>query len=251
MRAVHALFYLVPAENHDLTRPSFPLPRKQESWPYKEPTLRTDPKSTPPSTHLQPNYNATRNLPPPTQFIMSSLTIPNTYIQDEAVEYLDSPVIAIFAVCGPPVDREIQGTTVNHWRLFFVLQPKQQEAGRSVILDMVKTDGNDTTGLLGVTTRPFNVTNSRVHEVGMVPMTADKTVRGVLEMLNREGMMRYRYTNHGEGCRFWIWTVVQFLQNEDYLQEGSSQRLRASLERIWRSDAEEGTVQAMGKGTFY
>ncbi|KAJ6618816.1 hypothetical protein B0H10DRAFT_2028121 [Mycena sp. CBHHK59/15] len=173
-------------------------------------------------------------------------------IQGSHIDPLDEvPTRGVYAVCGPPTDREIYGDVVNHWRIFFVL-----DGNRSISLDMVKESATNTGGTLGVVGRNYSLTDHRVIFAGF--STNGITVRTVLDFLEEHGYLRYRYAANGEGCRFWVKTVINALRQSGRLTELVSPNVmlfNVAVEKLWTVSGPNRTVQwapkAMQAGSFY
>jgi hypothetical protein len=49
------------------------------------------------------------------------------------------------------------------------------------------------------------------------------TVDGITQVINSKGRDRYTFTEELEGCRFWIYTFVQDLEDAGIIDAGSGQ----------------------------
>ncbi len=144
----------------------------------------------------------------------------NTQIQprDLPADFLQKPIThGLFANVSKPTKREVQGDEVNHWRLFFAIG-----ADESISLDMVKQSPDDLEGTVGVLGRTYAVSNIGVLSIPMIPATG-LTMATVLDLLESNGMLRYRYAPTGEGCRYWIWSVVRLLKQNGLLIDADKQ----------------------------
>ena len=162
----------------------------------------------------------------------------HTYIDDAARAWLHDPFWAVVAVCRPPITREVQNDTVNHWRLFFVLPPTTTYSQRSIVLDMGMESGTNTQGVCGAIGKPYSVTSYRAQEVGNIPGEPNATVATVLDTLDKAGVFRYRYADSGEECRYWILTAVELLEATGIFAEGAGASVRAIIDKLWMVTAD-------------
>jgi hypothetical protein len=160
---------------------------------------------------------------------------------------LDAPVThGVFAQCGKPSVREAHGDEVNHWRLFFAIGAEQ-----SISFDMVKRGTNDLHGVVGVIGRTYAVSDKGVLFVPMLP-SPHMNVRGVLDLLNENGLLRYKYAPSGEGCRCWVKSVVELLKAKGLLHDADDRfpQFEASIGCLWKADGSH-TPKPIEPGTFH
>jgi hypothetical protein len=178
----------------------------------------------------------------------NSSDFPYCYLDPQITDsHLDAPVQHIVAVASPATTQEVYNTTVNHWRLFFVLSPSL-----SVVFDMVKASGTDVRGVLGILLKHYAVTNRSVKQIYLPAGPVTCTVRNAWHLLHSDGFLRYKYTAEGEGCRAWVANAVNAFENEGrFLEKGSIQNvLWPVITRIWM-DPDTSTARDMQSGNFY
>lgn len=179
----------------------------------------------------------------------------NTQIQprDLPHDFLQKIIThGIFADVSQPTKRKVQGDEVNHWRLFFAISEKE-----SISLDMVKHGADNPKGNLGVLGRNYPVSNTGVLRIPMIH-APDLTVATVLDLLEKAGMLRYQYTPAGEGCRYWIQSVVGLLKDNRLLCDADKRfpQFDECIDFLWRpgpyvGSQPVGTQKGIEQGTWY
>jgi len=84
------------------------------------------------------------------------------------------------------------------------------------------------------------------------------TVAKVLDLLESTGMLRYQYTPTGEGCRYWIQSVVGFLKQNQLLYDADKRfpQFDECIGLLWRPGPDVGsqpvgTQKRIEQGTWY
>ncbi|KAI1962177.1 hypothetical protein LOY94_006744 [Ophidiomyces ophidiicola] len=134
----------------------------------------------------------------------------------------------------------------NHWAAFL-----EVHGGGSVRLDMVPGDGADgLTGMLIIESKVYSVTNNASKSLFFTALghATVKTITDLISSLNRD---KYRFTEHEEGCRYWIYTFISDLEGAGIIGAGSNVQAWNSLSRYWCHPAGSGSeARVVEKGAF-
>jgi hypothetical protein len=88
--------------------------------------------------------------------------------------------------------------------------------------DMTPGGGRDyLTGILMLVSKEYETTSHAVHTLSFEPLQSS-TVDSIMSLIARGGRAKYRFTKDGEGCRFWIATLISDLEKEGLVPEGSA-----------------------------
>ena len=71
-----------------------------------------------------------------------------------------------------------------------------------------------------------------------------------MEVIMQNGRDRYIFTEEGEGCRFWICTMIKDLEAAGKIDKGSALVAVRTLSYYWVSSS-EGTLREMEAGQFF
>lgn len=133
----------------------------------------------------------------------------------------------------------------NHWTMFLELDRE-----KSVKVDMTPTytDG-ELTGLILLESKDCVMTNKSVKSITFSPKD-ELRVKNVMEVIMSNGRDRYIFTDEGEGCRFWVCTVIKDLEAAEEISKGSAVVAVRTLSCYWASPS-EGTHREMEAGEFF
>ena len=75
------------------------------------------------------------------------------------------------------------------------------------------------------------------------------TVQGLVDLVTNNGFTRYRFNDEGMGCRWWCEAVMQVLEDEGYVENGTV----VDLDRWWFATAavDQRVPSTKIKGSFY
>lgn len=186
--------------------------------------------------------------------------IPHTYlVSPETQNRLNDKVVGIFAACHHPISREVVDRDINHWRLYLSTNlgdPARNIDGSSVVIDMVKRQPPDTTAVLCVRARDYPTSINVAHTVGCgTHPSHPTTVLQIIKLLHDKGLLRYKYSANGEGCRFWVQTVIRALEEAGVVAAGAAGRVDAAVPFLWRRPGSQpaGTPSPspIERGSFY
>ena len=133
----------------------------------------------------------------------------------------------------------------NHWTIFL-----QLDVNRSVKLDMIPGDGDD--GLLGLIvleSKKYHMTNKKIKSLTFIPQFT-LLVKDVIALITEKGRERYTFTEEEEGCRFWICTIVQDLEDAGKIPKESAIESVRTLSRYWAFPS-GSSPRVMEAGTFF
>ncbi|KAH6714190.1 hypothetical protein BKA61DRAFT_607372 [Leptodontidium sp. MPI-SDFR-AT-0119] len=165
------------------------------------------------------------------------------------------PVTAIYlcayaptAVSAPPKPgASVNGTMTNHWVMYLVASSTQ-----SIRFDPSPTGPGNSLDLI-ITSKNHAYTNNAVKSMHLTP-TANLTVGHVFDHITNCKYDNYTFSAGGQGCRFWIYSVVELLSSAGYITDSSE--VNASTEAlgiVWTMGGGRvpaGQQTGMTKGTF-
>ncbi|RDB18596.1 hypothetical protein Hypma_014701 [Hypsizygus marmoreus] len=157
---------------------------------------------------------------------------PNTVLRGMTVANFNQRVVQEVVVAVTPASHyETSNAELNHWRIFFM-----DASGGSVAFDVVKRSGMDYTSQLTVSSRDYGVSRSSVQVIPLPLGDQPFSAFQAWSVLASQGLLRYRYTQTGEGCRCWVRNAVQTLTNAHYLFYTAPNVLYAYLPLVWKKD---------------
>lgn len=85
-------------------------------------------------------------------------------------------------------------------------------------------------------------------------ITGKITVKEFFDLLTAYKYEQYKFTEHGTGCRYWVYCVANLLRRQDMIGEKDFQDIEGTLEKVWREGEHVApgnqTSLDSGKGTF-
>lgn len=101
------------------------------------------------------------------------------------------------------------------------------------------------------------MSNTGVLRIPMIH-TPGLTVARVLDLLESSGMLRYQYTPTGEGCWYWVQSVIRILKQNQLLYDVDKMfpQFDECIGFLWRpgpdvSSQPVGTQKGIEQGTWY
>lgn len=178
-----------------------------------------------------------------------SMTPTITYIPPSLSSTLATlPVLGIKAAAHPP-DNVSNGKKTNHW----VLHLQISQTG-SVRLDISPTGVSTGAGCLIVRKLDYIVSSNAVKTYDLA-VRGGLTVKSILDCLQSEHKDRFRFTSSGQGCRFWVDSLLALLRQRQITTVGSeTQTARAALQRVWGLGGQlvpAASQTPIMQGTFY
>ncbi|KAK0117359.1 hypothetical protein ONS96_013190 [Cadophora gregata f. sp. sojae] len=165
------------------------------------------------------------------------------------------PVTAIYLCASAPTEvaaplepgASISGKMTNHWVMYLAAS-----STRSICFDPSPTGPGNSIDLI-ITSKNISHINSAVKSMYLTT-TADLKIGNVLDHITNCKYDKYTFSAGGQGCRFWLYSVVESLSSAGYITDSSeADAAKEALGIVW--DIEEGRVPAvqqtgMTKGTF-
>lgn len=174
----------------------------------------------------------------------------NKALNIEAVGYLRTPIAHLKVVCHRDKLKERTGQPdrrSNPWKLYFVLRKANKDArdaGESITVEMGKHE--HPTGRVAVRYRPFEVSILAYQSVELElgsSLQGSITLERILDALIDADLIYYQFgTEHEEGCRHWTRTVVKYLEDHEFLAEGSSTKLDGVIHFVYTMGSENKVV---------
>lgn len=158
---------------------------------------------------------------------------------------LEKRVVQI-RICANELTQNDNGRRpINHWVAYLELA-----GGGSIKIDMSPGGGRDyLTGILMLESNAYNiVANYAVRR--FFEFIQPSTVNTIIALITQNKRDRYKFTEHGEGCRYWIHTLLSDLEAAGILAEGSAARALESMSQIWLSDTEH-EPREMARGVLF
>ena len=107
--------------------------------------------------------------------------------------------------------------------------------------------------ILIVSRKNYLHTNNAVKII-QLNVNADLTVGKFIEYLQSSNYIQYQFTTGGQGCRYWIYSVISLMRSAAYILDDSRvEDATAALQLVWdetgkvRDDEQSGMIA----GTFH
>ena len=160
------------------------------------------------------------------------------------------PILCIYASAHPPTSvPDAEGSPArpktNHWVLYLAISQTE-----SLRLD--PSPGADNNMTLIVSRKNYLYSNNAVKTI-QLDAVANLTVGNVIEYLQSSNYLQYQFSTGGQGCRYWIYSVISLLQSVAYIVGDSQvEDATAALQLVWDAhgkvrDEEQSDIIA---GTF-
>ncbi|KAF8852011.1 hypothetical protein BDZ45DRAFT_678691 [Acephala macrosclerotiorum] len=151
-------------------------------------------------------------------------------------------------VSAPPKPgASINGKMTNHWVIDIVSSPTQ-----SICSDPSPTGPGGSLDLI-ITGKSHAYTNNAVKSMHLTPMP-NLTTGQIFDHITNVGRDKYTFSAGGQGCRFWICSVLVLLRSAGYIIDDSE--VNAAIEAlgiVWTIEGEPAPADqqtGMTKGTF-
>jgi hypothetical protein len=145
----------------------------------------------------------------------------------------------------------------NHWVVFLQFDDSASAKG-FIKVDMTPVLNNQ--GLIQFHHQPCDVTDTADKPEFRTghPTINNPTVQQIYNLLTTAGqnnvtLDRYKFTDEGNGCAFWVVTFLERLEAEGYLAQGTASQVWGYMQYYYLDNASQGQVQVQGEwqGTFY
>ncbi|KAG5944973.1 hypothetical protein E4U59_006542 [Claviceps monticola] len=133
----------------------------------------------------------------------------------------------------------------NHWSVFFEIAPSH-----SVCLNMVLNDdkSDELRGIVFVSTKDYNLDRRILHTL-CFPIKGTPTVEDIANVVNKNGLHRFRFNTDGQGCRFWVCTFIAHLEKEGFVGSGCADQTWADA-AYYYIDPSGRELRELTKGIF-
>nr|POE90371.1 hypothetical protein CFP56_71096 [Quercus suber] len=171
--------------------------------------------------------------------------------KSDALVYGNKELFALYACAGPATEisgpEGSEGRKTNHWVLVCALSPVS-----SIQLDP-SPSGPDMSMVAILSAQDHTASINAVRSVKLP--TLGLTINGLIDLIKTTGFDKYQFTTTGQGCRYWIYSLVKLLRDRDVLTSGHAvSQLNEDIDLVWGNKdelviaSEQSSVQ---KGTFY
>ncbi|KAJ5330135.1 hypothetical protein N7452_010525 [Penicillium brevicompactum] len=135
-------------------------------------------------------------------------------------------------------------TSDNHWSIY-LLHPD----GISSTRINMKAVFDNTTGILEWTRHGYTQTTSAVNHWDF-PVAAGVTVLFFARLLYHLRRDRYQMSGGGSGCRWWVYTVISDIAQQNYIHHGAHAEIWPHLHYLYHTVRERRPLR-MVQGEFY
>ncbi|KAI0316344.1 hypothetical protein OF83DRAFT_1084336 [Amylostereum chailletii] len=133
----------------------------------------------------------------------------------------------------------------NHWTISL-----QVGSNSSVRIDMVPGEPGRP-GMVVLQNKSYDLTTKRTCAVS-AEVTTGTTVASILSLIINKKRDNYVYSPLGEGCRFWVSTVVSDLASEGVILLDKANEAQSALAQYWPyPTGTEPTARAIVPGRFF
>ncbi|GAW12904.1 hypothetical protein ANO14919_022760 [Xylariales sp. No.14919] len=129
----------------------------------------------------------------------------------------------------------------NHWVMFL-----QYSDTSSIKVDM---HPGQLGGTIDVSSKTYTNSNRAVHIFSLEPM-GEFTGQDILDLIAENRLHQYDFNEDNEGCRFWIFTILEFLEWDGFLPVGTAKSSRDALSYLYTKPG-ESMPREIQYGTFY
>lgn len=135
----------------------------------------------------------------------------------------------------------------NMWAIF--LQTGDSES--VMLYNRPEIGSNDKKGYLTISSRDYVGTYNSVKTVTF-PTTGEPTVKNIVDLIISRRRDKFYFNEHWEGCRHWVSTVLNDLEEEGMLGAGTQETALNALWEYWRHPPGTGSnARELNEGTFY
>ncbi|KAG6077255.1 hypothetical protein E4U31_007311 [Claviceps sp. LM219 group G6] len=138
------------------------------------------------------------------------------------------------------------GTPSNHWAVFFETSPSH-----SVCFNMVLSDdeSDELRGTVFVASKSkYDFDRQAFHTLSF-PIKGTPTIEDMANIVNKNGLHRYRFNTDGQGCRFWVCTFISHLEKEGFVESGCADQTWADA-AYYYIDPSGRELRELTKGIF-
>ncbi|KAG9231499.1 hypothetical protein BJ875DRAFT_498264 [Amylocarpus encephaloides] len=137
----------------------------------------------------------------------------------------------------------------NHWSIYLLLANNKGSLRLNMRAEWDDTtEAWNTTGILECSTHAYTLTHSAIGSWDYT--VPDVTVGWICTLLWNEERDTYDMSGGGSGCRWWVYCIIQLLENQRYISSGSAEDLYPKLLFLYSTSGETRDLP-MVKGEFY
>lgn len=171
----------------------------------------------------------------------------NFYTKSLKAVDMEQPIVR-FNLCAyaanQPTEAPTHRSPTNHWVCFLELA-----TDGSVKVDMTPGGGNDWLGgIIMLESKPDKKTSSNIKTMAFESLQSP-TVATIMSLITKNNRDKYTFTRDGEGCRFWIYTLISDLEKAGLVAEGSAVEASNTLSYYWSSSI-ESQPRPIDEGVF-
>ncbi|KAG6018012.1 hypothetical protein E4U54_007808 [Claviceps lovelessii] len=105
----------------------------------------------------------------------------------------------------------------NHWVVFC-----ETSSTHSVRINMGPGYGSDgLRGKITISSKTYIYTNNAHHRLSL-PVNGRTKIQDIIRVINKNGLQRYQFNPKCEGCRFWTYTLISYLEQEGIIESGGA-----------------------------
>lgn len=158
-------------------------------------------------------------------------------------------VVKQIHLCGYSIDIDLEYSRnrrpTNHWTMFL-----EVSRSRSVKVDMNPGGGIDLLlGSIQLDSKDYDMSDRATKYITIAP-ECEFTVGDVITVMMENRRDQYTFTKEGEGCRYWMCTVVTDLAHAGKIPIESVTDVVRILRSYWASPSAE-TPRDMDAGIFF
>jgi hypothetical protein len=162
---------------------------------------------------------------------------------------MQSIVTSIWVAAYP-----LQNSKVHHWVAFLELGATNE----SIKVDMT-VSGDGSNGLLLFWAKDYVGSVNAAYQISY-PTMGGPTVQQIFDLIttpdqynNNRRLDRYRFSEQGNGCAFWIYSFLLRVEQAGYLTQGTATQVWNAMQYYYVGGVakEQVVVQGIREGTFY
>ncbi|KAG6093787.1 hypothetical protein E4U31_006626 [Claviceps sp. LM219 group G6] len=109
-------------------------------------------------------------------------------------------------------------------------------------------EDDDLQGKIDISTRTYGCTRRTIHKLSF-PTKGRPKVEDIVNLINRNGLHKYTFASQNEDCRFWVNTLISYLEKEGVVESGSAGQMSADASYYY-VDPSGREIRDVDKGTF-
>lgn len=135
---------------------------------------------------------------------------------------------------------------VFHWQIYLTTT-NDMYIMINMTLPLFK--GSSTNGILKMEEKIYGISKSISSKINITNVDG-KTVKDFKDVILNNGYNKYKFTDNGEGCRYWVSLVISLFEENRLIALGSRTLLDSEIERIASENPSKVPFPII-KGVFY